>query len=230
MILASGRKLAQGSAMRLSGFFPSLAALCLSIASGASAKAPDFIGSYRLQDGPDVASELVLREDGTYAYWLMAGALDEASAGRWSLADDKLSLTTEPKPVPPEFRQAELSPEGDGVRLEVNWPNGKGIAGIDFVIGLADGETLEGYTQSDGWEAPSAPASEPRWIELREPVNRITSPRFALPPGARTLRFTLIPNDIGMVDLTGSTIERDGPRLTLRRSEGDMVFLRNARK
>lgn len=200
--------------------------LSLSSPGWAQASAPDFVGGYRLQGGPDVASELILRADGTYAYWLMAGALDEASEGRWTLADGRLSLVTEPRPVPPEFRQAEFSPEGSALRLEVNWPNGRGIAGIDFRIGLADGHVLEAYTQHDGWEAAGQLADEPQWIELEEPVHNILSGRIALPPHARTLRFILLPNDLGRVDLTGATIEADGKELTLRRQEGAMVFVR----
>ncbi|WP_324741211.1 hypothetical protein U8326_14935 [Tsuneonella sp. CC-YZS046] len=200
--------------------------LSLSSPAWAQAPAPDFAGSYRLQGGPDVASELVLRGDGTYAYWLIAGALDEASEGRWTLAGGQLSLVTEPRPVPPEFRQAELSPEGSVLRLDVNWPNGRGIAGIDFRIGLADGQVLEGYTQHDGWQGAGQLAAEPQWIELGEPVNNILSGRIALPPHTRMLRFTLLPNDLGRVDLTGATIEVERERLTLHRREGAMPFVR----
>ncbi len=175
-----------------------------------------------------MASELVLRADGTYAYWLMAGALDEASEGRWTLADGQLSLVTEPRPVPPEFRQVGASAEGTGFRLEVNWPSGRGIAGIDFRIGLADGQVLEGYTQHDGWQAAEALAADPQWIELEEPVNTIRSGRIALPLHTRVLRFVLLPNDLGKVDLTGATIEVEGKGLTLHRREGAMPFVRTS--
>jgi hypothetical protein len=205
------------------------ALLALSSTVSAKVPAPDFVGSYRLQGSPDVASELILRADGTYAYWLMAGALDEASEGRWSLTGSQLSLITEPKPIRPEFRQAEVSAGDSALRLFVNWPNGRGIPGIDFRIGLADGQVLEGYTQSDGWEAAERLTAEPQWIELEEPVNGIVSGRITLPPRSRTLRFILMPNDLGKIDLTGTTLELNGERLILHRQDGMMTFIRTAK-
>lgn len=196
----------------------------------ASAKAPepDFLGSYRLQGGPDVASALILRADGTYAYWLMAGALDEASQGQWFQADGKLVLTTQPTPVAPEFRQGEFTAgESEGLSLLVSWPGGEGIAGIDFRIGLSDGETVEGYTQRDGWETALQGKSRAEWIELYEPIHRVASPRFAIPERITSLHFVLMPNDMGQVDLSGATVELAGDRLTLHRSEGSMNFIRS---
>ena len=212
----------------LARFLLPSAILLMSLLSPAWAQAStaDFAGGYRLLGGPHLVAGLDARADRTHPHLLMAGALDEASEGRWILTDGQLSLVTEPRPVPPEFQQAESSAEGTGFRLEVNWPNGGGIAGIDFRIGLADGQVLEGYTQYDGWQAVEELAADLQWIELEEPVNTIRSGRIALPPHTRVLRFVLLPNDLGRVDLTGATIEVEGKGLTLHRREGAMPYVR----
>ena len=50
-------------------------------------------GHYRAKAGPDVAAELLLRPDGSFAYALSAGALDEVSQGRWQDRDGTVVLT-----------------------------------------------------------------------------------------------------------------------------------------
>jgi len=67
------------------------------------ADAASVVGRYRLHEGPDVASELVLLPDGKFEYFLMAGSLDEQSRGTWRVNGDTLQLTTMPKPVAGAF-------------------------------------------------------------------------------------------------------------------------------
>lgn len=210
--------------MRLAAAFALFTALCLPLP--ALADAP---GQYRLAEGPDAAGGLLLRQDGTYRYFLIVGALDEESGGTWVRQGDALVLTTEPKPVPPVFERAvPRSPEAEGEDppfLLVTWPDGRGIPGVDFVIGCSDGAVMEGYTQSYGWTPSGRICPEPQWIELSDPFHQIRSPRYPINSGERQLRFTLVPNDLGTVDLTGATVTFTGEAAILHRPEGEMRFL-----
>ena len=200
----------------------SLLLLCAPALAGAE-------GRYRAQEGPDVAAELLLRPDGSFAYALAAGALDEASQGTWRDANGTIVLTTEPRPVPPHFETATTEPGADTPFLSVTWPNGRGIAGIDFRLACADGTTVESYTQYDGWNPDGAPCATPQWIELQEPIHAIQSPRYPIPAGVTALHFVLIPNDLGHVDLTGATATLDGDALILTRTDGTIRFRRTER-
>ncbi|HEX8308690.1 MAG TPA: hypothetical protein VF645_09775 [Allosphingosinicella sp.] len=183
-----------------------LAALLL-LASAPAAAERGPAGAYRLVGEPDVASGLRLLRDGRFQYFLSAGALDEQAEGRWTVAGRVVTLATEPKPVPPLFR---ADPPGrvEGEWLRVNSPSGDGIAGVDLRIGFDEGPPVEDHTQEDGWSLPPDEKRTPRWIELRVPMHAVASPRFTIDPAAgNALQFTLVPNDLGVVDLTGVRVE-----------------------
>ena len=106
-------------------------------------------------------------------------------------------------------------------------PNGRGIAGVDFVIGFDSGEPVSDYTQYDGWTLPAEETRVPRWIQLNESIYDIASPRFTL--DARDhgkLRAVLTPNDIGTVDFEQACLEPTADGVVLHRKEGDMPFER----
>ena len=199
-------------------------ALALLVAAGASAAEPATVAHYRVAEGPDVAGELVLTADGRFAYALAAGALDERAEGRWERIAGRPCLTTEPKPVPPVFA---LGPRGaasaEAPTLLVTWPNGRGIAGVDFRIGFATGEPVSGYTQEYGWTLPRNEHRAPAWIELAEPIHRTASRRFALSASDRgTIVAVLTPNDMGVVDFRQACIEPREDGAVLHRAEGEM--------
>jgi hypothetical protein len=161
-------------------------------------------GTYRLVGEQDVASGLRLRADGRFEYFLSAGALDEQAEGRWRSAGSVVTLTTEPRPIPPVFEQAPSTRDGESrVTVKVSSPGGGGIAGVDLRIGFDEGAPIEDYTQEYGWSLPEDEKRIPRWIELRVPMHGIASPRFAIDLAAgNVLAFTLVPNDLGKVDFT----------------------------
>lgn len=169
----------------------------------------DPAGTYRLVGEQDVASGLRLRPDGRFQYFLSAGALDERSEGRWRSDGGAVILTTEPKPVPPVFQTgASARVQGAPLRVKVSSPDGGGIAGVDLRIGFDEGEPVEDYTQEDGWTLPADEKRIPRWIELEVPMHDIASPRFPIDLAAgNALAFTLVPNDLGVLDFTGVRVE-----------------------
>lgn len=186
-------------------------------------------GLYTGNEGHEMAAELLLREDGSYAYALSVGALDEESQGRWEERDGVITLITEPKPVPPRFTPAPAiaaSGTEPPPYLLVTLPNGRGLAGIDFTITCADGTRIDGYTQVYGWDFASETCAAPQAITLREPIHAIESPPYPIAPGATALHFHLVPNDLGRVDLTGTLVVIEGEKLTLVRERGQIRFRR----
>lgn len=210
-----------------------MCAAALLAAAPAPAGSP-FAGHYRLKDGPDVVAELILKPDGRFEYGLSAGALDERSAGRWVETDGKVTLHTEPKPKPPVFSVGPQSKSADvPFKLLVTWPNGRGIAGVDFRMGFDSGEWVSDYTQDYGWTLPGDETRKPRWVELVEPIHRVSSPRFAIDvTKGNVVTFILTPNDLGVVDFDGVVIERvvkpdhDDPDILLHRREGVMKLMK----
>ena len=197
-------------------------------ASPAGAQDSPFVGEYSLSEGPDVGGGLLIRSDGRFQYMLAAGALDERAEGRWDACDERICLTTDPRPVLPVMEKGPLI-EVDGAvpTLLVTWPNGEAIPGVDFTIGFDSGDAAENYTQYDGWTMPEGDARIPRWIELREPIYGITAPRYELTDAdGGKLRVVIVPNDIGVVDFNGACAERTERGLTLHRAGGDMRFVR----
>jgi hypothetical protein len=186
-----------------------LLALLPLLAFGAAASARSPAGHYRLVGEQDAASELALRPDGHFQYFLFYGALDEEAEGRWSVADRVVTLSTEPKPVPPAFSQDPSGKtESTPLSVRVRWPDGRGIALVDLWVGFDEGPPLDGYTQEDGWNLPAEERRVPRWIELKVPMHEFTSPRYPIDLGAgNALAFTLTPNDLGKFDFEGIRIE-----------------------
>lgn len=204
--------------------------LAAALPASALAKAPDLVGEYALAAGPDVAGGLLIRDDGRFFYGLAAGALDERAEGRWERRGDAVCLFTEPAPVPPAFHKQVPAAKMDGAAptILVTWPNGRGIAGVDFVIGFDSGDPIMDYTQRDGWTMPEGDTRTPRWVELVEPIYDVTAPRYDLDAadGGR-LHVVLTPNDMGVVAFDGACLTADGEEhAILRRGEGGMRFRR----
>lgn len=197
-------------------------------AASSQAQAEDPVGRYRLANGPDVASELVIRPDGHFQYFLIAGALDEHAEGHWVRSGADIQLFTDPRPVPAAFSaDPSAVTEQVGLTFLVAWPNGRGIAGIDFRIGFASGEPVTGYTQDYGWSMPVDEPRSPLWIELIEPIHGIASPRFQIDLAkGNALHFTLTPNDIEVFDFQGTRLELTPGALIMHRGGGTMKYVR----
>ncbi|MDT9599332.1 hypothetical protein [Sphingosinicella rhizophila] len=185
-------------------------------------------GTYRLIGEQDVASGLRLNEDGSFQYFLSAGALDEEAEGRWTLAGRDLHLTTEPKPIPPSFSAGPVSLSNHApLRLKVVWPDGRGIANVDFRIGFESGDPLVAYTQEDGWAMSAEEKRTPLWIELAVPMHAIESNRFLIEAAkANDLVFILTANDLGKVDFGALRMETDGDRILLHRFGQTLTYAR----
>lgn len=201
----------------------------LVLLSSAASAEPALVGRYRLAEGPDVAGALEISADHRFRYFLSAGALDERAAGRWAEDGAKVCLYTEPRPVPPAFALAPGQPARSQLStLLVTWPDGRGIAGVDFTLGFASGAPIEGYTQSYGWSLPRGERRKADWIELAVPMHGVKSPRIALSARASKWHFVLTPNDLGVVDFQGACLEAREQGFFLKRGGEEMRFLRSA--
>ncbi len=181
-------------------------------------------GNYRVSEGPDVAGSLAIGADHRFRYGLSAGALDEHAEGSWHRQGAQICLRTEPRPVPAQFALVP-APAAQEPTLLVTWPNGHGIALVDFVIGFDSGEPLRGYTQDYGWSMPEGDTRQPRWIELGVRMFQLQSPRFAL-DGQKTIRAVLTPKDLGTVDFQDHCLEARGKGFVLHRPGGDLRLVR----
>lgn len=204
------------------------AALAGLISAGSVSAQADWPGRYRLDEGHEAAGELLLTADGHFRYALAVGALDEQAKGRWERAEARACLFTEPKPKPAEFAKAPpVAVDGAVPTLLVTWPNGRGIAGVDFVLGFDRGDPVDGYTQEYGWTLPENDTRMPRWAEFREPIHSTASPRYTLTDADHgKLHVTLVPNDLGVVDFAGACLEQQPGYVILHRREGPMRFVR----
>ena len=202
--------------------------MLLAVASGAAAREPGPAGAYRLVGEQDVASGIRLEPDGRFQYFLIAGALDERAEGRWTAGDGRIALVTEPKPVPPLFRQADpRKTDSAALTVSVGSPEGRGIAGVDLRVGFDDGAPVEAYTQEDGWSLPAEERRTPRWIELSVPMHGLASPRFPIDLAAgNALAFTLISNDLGVLDFEGVTVRVEKQALLVERGGGRLRYER----
>ena len=182
----------------------------------------DIAGEYRDRSSFEMFHGLLLREDGTFEWAISVGAMDRRSSGTWAINGAEITLTTTPTPVAPEFAQAESSDAADAPFLQVSWPNGNGIAGINFTLLCADGKQISHYTQENGWDLVPGECDEPLSISLTESIHEVGPAYFDLEGQTGGLRFTLVPGDFGVEDMTGSIIlqTEDGILLGLR---GDFV-------
>ena len=61
------------------------------------AATPDMTGHYYMSGVREVGSELMLRPDGSYEWFLAYGALDQYSVGQWRKSGNEIVLTADAK-------------------------------------------------------------------------------------------------------------------------------------
>ncbi|WP_086607030.1 hypothetical protein [Erythrobacter donghaensis] len=169
-----------------------------------------------------------LREDGTFRWVLAVGSLDLRSQGSWEVRDGVIHLTTQPTPVPAEFRlvglTARVIPEQDKaeaddtyppptpeiVQVQVTRPSGKPFTDADTRSECANGVTIYGFVAGSNayYEDDDPPRCDrPIAVTVELSSYDVASPRFDLDaigwtPG-QALHVEFIPNDIGVYDLSG---------------------------
>ncbi|QDH33575.1 hypothetical protein [Porphyrobacter sp. YT40] len=169
-----------------------------------------------------------LLADGTFEWVLAVGGLDLRSQGLWEVRDGVIHLTTQPTPVPAEFRfvrltertiVAEDEAEGDDaypplppeiVQVQVTRPSGKPFTDAETRTECANGTTIYGFVAGSSayFDNDSVPRCDrPIAVTVELSSYDVASPRFDLAAIGwtpdRALQVEFIPNDIGVYDLTG---------------------------
>jgi len=207
------------------------ASLLLAAAPPHHRAAPGPAGHYRLAGGPDVASEILLRPDGRFRFFLMEGAVDEQAQGRWTREGSRIKLVTLPKPVPPVFSAGPTTKTAETpLKLRVTWPDGRGIATIDLRVGFDKGDPVESYTQEDGWSLDPAEKRAPRWVELGLQMYGIGYARFPVDLAkGNSLTFVLTPNGLGTMEFDDVEVEAQPGALVFRRGGQEGRYVRQPR-
>lgn len=194
----------------------------------ASAIASGHVGKY-VHSEMELAAGLWLKADGSFEYWLTVGSLDETAKGRWTAKGRDITLINVPVPVLPTITVGPATRSNNAFQLVVKTPSGRGVEGVDFIIGFDTGEPLEGYTQSYGWTLPTDEKREPRWVSFSMQSYNLQSPRFPIDTRtANALNFVLTPNDFGVVNFAGSQVIADSDGITITRSGQPMKFEKQA--
>lgn len=191
----------------------------------AAAVASGHVGRY-VHSEMELGAGLWLKADGTFQYGLTVGSLDETARGRWTARGNRITLANDRPPVPPAITAGEAKRDASTtLRLTVTTGSGRGVPGVDLVVGLAGGKTVEGYTQVEGWDLPAGTTGEPRWVMFSMPSYGLHSARFPIDRAAgNALTFVLAPNDIGVVDMAALTVTADPEGLTVIREGQPMHF------
>ena len=169
---------------------------------------------------------MILAEDGTFQWRLAVGSLDLSARGNWEQSGDKITLTSERKPVPPAFAWSGLEKTENAAWFRVVWStNGKPFQGGSATMTCKNGwrgseqvysEGLPDIAISDN-EAQGPPGyrpldelcDEPETVRFYQSMHNVSSPIYDLrelgwSPG-QTARFEFQPNDLGLADMTGMT-------------------------
>lgn len=191
----------------------------------ASAKEDSVAGDY-VHSQMELVAGLRLRPDGTFEYGLTVGSHDERAQGRWSRAGDRIALVSAPRPVEPAIVAGPIhTAPGAPFSIRLLGPDGQDIPAIDVRIDFDSGPPLESYLPGGPWSLPPGEKRAPRFVTFHKESYRLRSKPLPLSGAAGTVAtFRLIPNDWGVVDLTGAYLEIDGKDLILSRPEGSLRF------
>jgi hypothetical protein len=162
----------------------------------------------------EAAGGLELGPDGRFRYGFTYGALDEQASGRWRTEGNRILLTTDPAPIPPEWTLVAAEP-GDPklFALILEGPTGSPIPNIEVEVRMRDGSVEAAQTRA-GWMEAELDGREPVSVSFRIPVFDVGSPAFPIDVAkARRIRVRLDPKDLGVRDFRDWPLEVRGDLL-----------------
>ncbi len=171
-------------------------------------------GAYMLVGVREAAGGLELMADGRFRYGFTYGALDEQAEGHWRQEGNRILLTTDPTPRPPEWSLVLAEPgEPKLFALILEGPNGRPIPNIEVEVRMNDGSTEKTNTQSE-WLEADLDGRLPVSVSFHIPVFDVSSPAFPIDVAkARKYRFRLDPRDMGIRDFRDWPLEVRGTLL-----------------
>ena len=172
-------------------------------------------GAYMLVGVREAAGGLELQADGRFRYAFTYGALDEHAEGSWRQDGNRVLLTTDPTPRPPEWSLVGAEPGDPKVlALILEGPNGEAIPNIEVRVGMSDGSVETGQTMREWLEADLDGVRRPVSVSFHVAVFEVTSPGFPIDVAKnRRYRFRLDPRDLGVRDFRDWPLEMKGDLL-----------------
>lgn len=196
----------------------------------AAAAPAELAGVYMLTGVREAAGGLELLADGRFRYGMSYGALDEQAEGKWRQDGNRIFLTTDPAPSPPEWTLAAAEKGDPGLfQVLLENPSGQPVANIGVKVRMRDGSTEEASTRSEWLEAPLGGGRVPVALRFHIPVFEVSSPEFPidLEKGHR-LRFRLDPKDLGVRDFRDWPLDLRGDLLAPPDAPAGQGFRRTA--
>lgn len=203
------------------GALPALA-LCIAAVAGVGASraalAQETLSQVAgLYDGQqtEIAALLELGTDGRYRYQLSYGALDEWSAGTWTLVGGAVVLASDPFKAPAfEVRDEGASSGTLTVRMDMS--NGADPQYFAVLLKRADGSVA---IESMSVNGLTLAMGDNPVVSLRPLLAMfdLTGPAFEVPVDGADVRITFLSNDIGFAGFDGERLVRSGDAYELLR-------------
>jgi hypothetical protein len=189
--------------------------------------APAIAGHYYLSGVHEVGSELLLRPDGRFQYFLAYGAYDEQASGDWRVQGDLIILDTSGGFTPPRFTLKEsLAKPEQPLTILVQNQNGKGIPGIDVWVDYGGSKPETGYTQYYGWQAPQ-PHRTPKAIGLGIKMYDLKPQWFTVTDTSHHYYvFKFNPGDLGKVRFHHTALRWENGALIMERNGRTMRYIK----
>ncbi|RQO54737.1 hypothetical protein DBR47_21960 [Paucibacter sp. KBW04] len=161
LILSSGSSQAQNTANQSATLKPK-----------AAEPAAEWVGHYYLKGQMEMGSELLLRADGSFAWMISYGAMDQQAQGRWTLKDQTITLTSAKPSQAPKFRLFEedelriRKPAAEGTWVAiVGKPQVGPAANMEVMFQARSGKTATAVTDRRG-DATVAMAADEAWVRV----------------------------------------------------------------
>jgi uncharacterized protein len=191
---------------------PSLLLLILSIGF-AQDRSDAIAGRYALRGVMEVGSELLLKPDGSFEYYLSYGAADYWSKGSWKRVQNTVVLTTSGPDQPPFRLTASSSTSESGTRVRIKNAKGQPVENIEVLLRTASGEH-EARTRDEG--TALFESREGRSVVLRVPVYSFEAGPFDINPAHNDFSFEINGEAITQVRFRDERLAIDGKDLILR--------------
>ena len=167
-----------------------------------------FIGRYN-GNSFETAMGMIIREDGTFEWGLSVGALDMRAAGTWQQRGDLIVLTSDPRPVAPEFGWSGMESAPNAPLLRVVWAsNGEPFGYAMVTAKCSNGNVVYEQVLEEGWSPDGEECDGVETVQLREDIYDVISGEYDLtgalaPAEGETIRFDFHRNDLGVADFSG---------------------------
>nr|WP_167381823.1 hypothetical protein [Novosphingobium panipatense] len=184
---------------------------------------PEFVGHYYLSGVMETGSELLLRADGSFEWYISYGALDQFAQGTWRREGEEIVLVApQPPKNRPLFANLDTQPwpaeaaQKTGLAVRVIDPKSGGDArGVRVALRFADGAELEVVTSGDGMEPlPNIPSSALVEATLSAPYVPGQEVKVALPPvRSGVVRFSIDVDQVNAPPFERMALRIDGKSL-----------------